>query len=107
MVNANTKGRNAENRLSTWFTVHGYPNELIRLQGINNAGDLWLPYEHARVEIKNHANILNAINEATHEIDRLRTVFPDDACWAVTARAGLPPERWYATRLVEHVWPKR
>jgi hypothetical protein len=107
MVNSNRKGREAENRLSTWFTVHGYPNELIRLQGINDAGDLWLPYQYARLSIKNHAMMLSAMAEAVRELPELELRFPRDKCHAVIARPGQPANKWYVVRTVEQMWPPR
>jgi hypothetical protein len=107
MVNANRKGREAENRLSTWFRVHGYPNELIRLQGANEAGDLWLPYEDSRIEIKNHAAVLSAINEAIHDVDLLDQRFPMSKNFAVVARPGMSCQDWYVVRRVGAQWPSR
>ena len=105
MVNANTKGREAENRASTWFKVHGYPNELIRLQGVNDAGDMWLPYIDTRVEIKNHAAVLSAINEAIKDVYRLDERFPLSKNRAVVARPGQPVNKWYVVTTVEKMWP--
>jgi hypothetical protein len=107
MPNPNVKGREAENRLSTWFTVHGYPNELIRLQGTNDAGDLWLPYEDSRVEVKNHRLVLQAINEAIHDVARLDERFPLSKNFAVVARPGKSPIDWYVVRTVGSQWPSR
>jgi len=107
MVNSNRKGREAENRLSTWFTVHGYPNELLRLQGLNDPGDLWLPYEDSRIELKNHANVLSAINEAIHDVDKLDARFPLSKNFAVVARPGQPPGKWYVVRTVDQMWPPK
>jgi hypothetical protein len=107
MVNANRKGREAENRLSTWFAVHGYPNELVRLAGINDRGDLWLPYEHDRISVKNHANMLAAMSEAIRDLEGLSVRCPDDRCHAVIARPGLPANKWYVVRTVERAWPAR
>lgn len=105
MVNANKKGREAENRASTWFTVHGYPNELIRLQGVNDAGDMWLPYIDTRVEIKNHVAVLSAINEAIKDVYRLDERFPLSKNRAVVARPGQPVNKWYVVTTVEREWP--
>lgn len=107
MVNANVKGREAENRLSTWFTVHGYPNELLRLQGLNDPGDLWLPYEDTRIEVKNHRNVLSAINEAIHDVDKLDERFPLSQNFAVVARPGKSCEDWYVVRRVGSQWLPR
>ena len=107
MVNANRKGREAENRVSTWFTVHGYSNELIRLQGVNDAGDMWLPYEDTRVEIKNQRNIVSALNEAVHDLDLLDERFPLSQNWGIVARPGQPVNKWYVVRTVEQMWPSR
>jgi hypothetical protein len=107
MVNANRKGRDAENRLSTWFSVHGYPNELVRLAGINDRGDLWLPYEHERLSIKNHANMLSGIAEAIRDLDGLRERCTGDQCYAVVARPGQPPGKWYVVETVENAWPPK
>lgn len=105
MVNANRKGREAENRLATWFTVHGYPNELIRLQGVNDAGDMWLPYIDTRVEVKNHVAVLSAINEAIKDVYRLDERFPLSKNRAVVARPGQPVNKWYVVTTVEKMWP--
>jgi hypothetical protein len=105
MVNANKKGREAENRLATWFTVHGYPNELIRLQGVNDAGDMWLPYIDTRVEVKNHVAVLSAINEAIKDVYRLDERFPLSHNRAVVARPGQPVNKWYVVTTVEKMWP--
>jgi hypothetical protein len=107
MPNPNTKGRRAENALSTWFTVHGYPNELIRLQGVNDAGDLWLPYEDSRVEVKNHALVLSAINEAINDVAKLDQRFPLSKNYAVVARPGKSCIDWYVVRSVGSQWPSR
>jgi hypothetical protein len=107
MTNPNDKGRRAENTLSTWFTVHGYPNELIRLQGSNDAGDLWLPYEESRVEVKNHRLVLNAINEGIHDVLRLDEMFPASKNYAVVARPGKSAIDWYVVRTVGSTWPSR
>lgn len=107
MVNAHKKGREAENRASTWFTVHGYPNELVRLQGINDAGDIWLPYEHSRLQVKNHVALLSAIADGVRYLDDLKGRHPRDECLVVAARPGMPVNKWYVVQTVEQRWPPR
>jgi hypothetical protein len=105
MVNANKKGREAENRLSTWFSVHGYPNELVRLAGINDRGDLWLPYTNDRIQVKNHAAMLSALADGVRDLPGLEERCPDDRCHVVIARPGQPANKWYVVRTVEQMWP--
>lgn len=105
MVNSNRKGRSAENRLRDWLHVHGYEVELLRLQGTHDPGDLWLPHLDTRIEVKNHVNVLSAINEAVHDVDKLDERFPLSNNYAVVARPGQPPANWYVVRRVGSMWP--
>lgn len=105
MVNSNVKGREAENRLYTFFTLRGYECELLRLQGLNDPGDLWVPSEDSRIEIKNHKNVLSAINEAIHDVELLDARFPLSKNYAVVTRPGQPPENWYVVRRCGSQWP--
>lgn len=107
MVNANIKGREAENRLATWFTVNGYDVELLRLQGIHDPGDLWVPHENSRIELKNHANIQSAINEAIKDVRKLDERFPLSKNYAVVARPGKGPADWYCIRRLGAVFPPK
>ncbi len=107
MVNSNVKGREAENRLATFFTVRGYECELLRLQGLNDPGDLWVPELDSRLEIKNHKNVLTAINEAIHDVELLDIRFPLSKNYAVVARPGKPPADWYVVRRVGSQWPAK
>lgn len=105
MTNANRKGRDAENRLRDWFSVNGYDVELLRLQGVHDPGDLWLPHENARIEVKNHRQVLTAINEAIHDVEKLDVRFPLSKNFAVVARPGQSPGDWYVVRRVGATWP--
>lgn len=88
-----------------WFRVHGYEVELLRLQGVNDPGDLWLPHLDTRIEVKNHVNVLSAINQAIHDVDALDERFPLSRNFAVVARPGKPPADWYVVRRVASQWP--
>ncbi len=123
MVNANRKGRDAENRLATFLRVRGWKTELPRLAGTDDRGDLWLPplvrfiepekrrgdgmheVPGQRVEVKAHDNIVSGLNEAMKDVDKLRKLFPDDDCWGVIRRPGQPTGEWYAVKRVKDVWP--
>lgn len=107
MVNSHRKGREAENRLRDYFTVSGYDVEILRLQGLNDPGDLWLPFEDSRIEVKDHTRILDAINEAIHDVDKLDTRFPLSKNFAVVKRPGKPPADWYVVRRVGSTWPAK
>lgn len=105
MVNANRKGREAENRLRTYYNVHGYDAELLRLAGTEDRGDLWLPETNHRIEVKNHRNVLNGMNEAVKDVDKLVERFPLNFNVGVVARPGQPTAEWYVVSRVRHVWP--
>lgn len=107
MVNTHRKGRLSENRLRDYFAVNGYEVELLRLQGAADPGDLWLPYEDTRIEIKDHARMIDAINQAIHDVDKLDERFPLSKNYAVVKRPGKPPADWYAIRRVGAVWPAK
>jgi|SRR5215510_11538707 len=107
MVNSYVKGREAENRLQTFFTMRGYEAELLRLQGLNDPGDLWVPELDTRIQLKNHKNVLSAINEAIHGVADLDLRFPLSRNFAVVARPGKPPEDWYVVRAVGAQWPAK
>lgn len=105
MVNANRKGREGENRLTTFLLMSGYEVELLRLQGINDPGDLWIPHLDTRIEMKNHANIQSALNEAIKDVEKLDARFPLSKNYAVVARVGKGVQDWYAVRRVGATWP--
>lgn len=105
MVNANRKGREGENRLTTFLLMSGYEVELLRLQGVNDPGDLWVPKLDTRIEMKNHTNIQSALNEAINDVKKLDERFPLSKNYAVVARAGKAVQDWYAVRRVGATWP--
>lgn len=105
MVNANTKGREAENRLATYLHVNGYEAELLRLGGVNDPGDLWVPVVNTRIEVKNHTNTQSAINEAGKDVRLLDERYPLSRNIAVVVRTGRGVEDWYAIRRVGAVFP--
>lgn len=105
MVNANRKGRNGENRLMTFLLMGGYEVELLRLQGVNDPGDLWLPKVDSRIEMKNHTNIQSALNEAINDVKKLDERFPLSKNYAVVARPAQGVSDWYAVRRVGATWP--
>jgi hypothetical protein len=107
MVNVNRKGRDGENRLQTFLTMSGYEVELLRLQGINDPGDLWVPEVDTRIQMKNHANIQSALNEAIKNVTQLDERFPLSKNYAVAARVGKGVQDWYAVRRVGAVWPPK
>lgn len=107
MVNANVKGRYAENRLSTFLTVNGYENELLRLQGVNDPGDLWVPDVNTRIEVKDHKSVQEAINAAIKDVRLLDERFPLSRNMAVVVRTGRGVEDWYCVRRVGAVFPPR
>lgn len=107
MVNSNRKGREGENRLMTFFTVRGYEAELLRLQGINDPGDLWIPELDTRVQMKNHANMLSALAEGMRNVEKLDERFPLSQNFVVVARPGRSPADWYAVRRAGAVWPAK
>src|SRR6188474_1080342 len=95
MVNAHTKGNAAENRFSTWLKVHGHENERLRLAGINDRGDIWVPAMRERLQVKNQANMLTAISQATLFCAQRHLVEGDQRWLGIIARPGMPPGRWY------------
>ena len=105
MVHAHKKGREYENRLATYMRVNGYEAELLRLAGEKDRGDLWIPHQHQRIELKAHDNITSGLNEAMKDIVKLNALFPNDENWGVVRRPGQPTGKWYAVRVVEDVWP--
>lgn len=105
MVNAHRKGREYENRLATFLRVNGYEAELLRLAGEVDRGDLWVPSQNQRIEVKAHSKVLNGINEAMKDVQKLNAAFPTDTNWGVIWRPGKPTGEWYAVRQVKDVWP--
>jgi hypothetical protein len=108
MVNANKKGREAENRVATFLRIRGWDAELVRLAGTLDRGDLWVPPQYdeisKRLEVKNHASIVNALNEATRDVAKLAQLFPNEQCWGVVARPGKAVGEWYAVRQMKDVF---
>jgi hypothetical protein len=108
MVNANKKGREAENRTATFLRVRGWDCELVRLAGLEDRGDIWVPPAHTeiakRLEVKNHASIVTALNEAMKDVVKLNALFPHEECWGVVARPGKSVAEWYAVRQMKDVF---
>jgi hypothetical protein len=104
MVNANVKGARAENAVVDYLHVCGHEAERLRLAGTYDRGDLWVPSLNHRLEVKNHANILNALSEGTKDVEKLVALFPDATNAAVIARPGKGVRDWYYVRLMSHVF---
>ena len=105
MVNANIKGRAAENQLATYLRVNGYEAELLRLAGEVDRGDLWVPQTAHRVEVKSHAKITDVLNLGVLDVRKLNANFPHDTNVLVVRRPGQPTKNWYVVREVQDVWP--
>lgn len=107
-LNSNKKGREAENRVATFLRVRGWECELVRLAGTIDRGDIWTPPQHLetahRLEVKNHANIVTALNEACRDVVKLNVLFPHETCLGVVARPGKSVSEWYAVRQMKDVF---
>lgn len=100
MVNAHHKGARAENDVITYLHVLGVEGERLRLAGTFDRGDIWVPSEKMRLEVKNHLlkNLPNTMSEITVDLEKLRKLFPNDLCMGVIARPGKPVGEWWVVR---------
>lgn len=100
MVNAHHKGARAENDVITYLRLLNYEGERLRLAGVHDRGDIWIPSERMRLEIKNHLlkNLPGTMAELTVDLEKLRKLFPNDLNLGVIARPAKPVGEWWVVR---------
>lgn len=101
---ASVKGHRGERDVVTYLHVCGHPAERLRLSGVVNRGDLWVPSMNHRLEVKNYADTYTAISMGALQADKLQRLCPDETVAAIVARRGKGVGDWYYVRLVKHVF---
>jgi hypothetical protein len=110
MVNANTKGANAERAVRDYLRVCGYGAERLRTAGTFDRGDLIVFDKTGRVlphrlEIKDHRDLLGGLSQAVRDLDLLVAQKDiEEVCAAVVKRPGQSVRDWYYVRKVSHVF---
>ena len=108
MVNANDKGNRGENAVCTYLNVLGLSAERLRLAGVQDKGDIWVPsfgVPH-RLQVKNVAmkNLQPTMSEVVRYLDELSSRFPTDVCAGVIAREAKSVKDWYYVRTMGQVF---